>query len=399
MSDEQGGGGLLILTIGLLLALHNANRFGIAVLFGPLRVRYRGAYAAVGNLFSAYPLAYACSQIPVGFLADRMDPRRLILLGTAGATVAGVVFALTDTYGVGVAARLVAGVCGAMIYTPAMTFGIGSFPAARRGAALGAAYAGVGLGTATSLAALPVLVEWLGLSGALLCLAGFAAVMTVVTPLGLDIRKKDRPRGRSTPGSLLRQRGFLYLLGFSFLGFFNIYALLTWLPAYLSDGLGVSPARAGALAALVNISMTISSPLVGKLSDLMSSRRPILRIGALCGVAAFVILATTRAVSLVLAAGVLAGIASAMTTAPMMLFASERFGAGAAGLAVGMVNAVGQTGSSLSGVVFGPLLDATGSFGSIWWSCIPIGLVRFALLEMIRDEAGSGSTILKAESS
>ena len=89
MSDEQGGGGLLIVTIGLLLALHNANRFGIAGLFGPLRVRYRGAYAAVGNLFSAYPLAYACSQVPVGFLADRMDPRRLILLGTAGATVAG----------------------------------------------------------------------------------------------------------------------------------------------------------------------------------------------------------------------------------------------------------------------------------------------------------------------
>ena len=85
MSDEQGGG-LLLLTIGLLLALHNANRFGIAGLFGPLRVRYRGAYAVVGNLFSAYPLAHACSQVPVGFLADRLDPRRLILLGTAGAT-------------------------------------------------------------------------------------------------------------------------------------------------------------------------------------------------------------------------------------------------------------------------------------------------------------------------
>ena len=156
MSDELGGTGLILLTIGLLLALHNANRFGIAGLFGPLRVRYRGAYAVVGNLFSAYPLAYACSQVPVGFLADRLDPRRLILLGTAGATVAGVVFALTDTYGVG----------------------------------------------------------------------------------------------------------------------------------------------------------------------------------------------------------------------------------------LGMVNAIGQTGSSLSGIVFGPLLDATGSVGSIWWSCIPIGVVRWALLQMIGDEPG-----------
>ena len=100
---------------------------------------------------------------------------------------------------------------------------------------------------------------------------------------------------------------------------------------------------------------------------------------------------------LVLVAGVLAGTASSMTTAPMMVFASERFGAGSAGLAVGMVNAIGQTGSSLSGIVFGPLLDATGSFGSIWWSCIPIGVVRWALLQMIGDEPGPDPGAAAAE--
>jgi hypothetical protein len=62
VSDELDGTGLILLTIGLLLALHNANRFGIAGSFGPLRARYDGAYAAVANLFSAYPLAYACSR-------------------------------------------------------------------------------------------------------------------------------------------------------------------------------------------------------------------------------------------------------------------------------------------------------------------------------------------------
>lgn len=61
MSDELDGTGLILLTIGLLPALHNANPLGIAGLLGPLRVRYRAAYAAVGNLFGAYPLAYACS--------------------------------------------------------------------------------------------------------------------------------------------------------------------------------------------------------------------------------------------------------------------------------------------------------------------------------------------------
>jgi len=118
-------------------------------------------------------------------------------------------------------------------------FGIASFPAARRGVAIGAADTGVGLGAATSLAALPVLVELIGLTGALLSLAAFAAVMTVLAPRGLAIQRQARPRARATPRSVLGQREFLCLLDFSFLGFFTTYALLTWLPAYLSSGLGV----------------------------------------------------------------------------------------------------------------------------------------------------------------
>lgn len=389
MTEDQGGGALLLLTIGLLLALHNANRFGIAALFGPLRLRFRGAYTAVGNLFSAYPFAYACSQIPVGYLADRVDPRRLILIGTSTVTVTGAVFAMTDSYAVALGARLLAGVCGALIYTPAMTFGIAAFPAARRGAAIGVAYTGVGLGIAASLSILPALVEPLGLTGTLLVLTAFAALMTVLSPIALSLRRHERPRHRPSPRGLLQQRAFRSLLGFSFLGFFTTYAMLTWLPAYLTDALGVSASRAGMLAAVANVTMTVASPVVGRLSDVIGSRRRVLEIGALLTVAAFAVLATLRSVPLVVLASVLAGVASAMTTAPLFVFAGERFGEGTAGLAVGMVNAIGQTGSALSGVVFGPLLDVTGTFASIWWTCVPIGIVRYWLLRAVADSPHS----------
>ncbi len=384
MNEDGGSHGLLLVTIGLLLALHNSNRFGIAGIFGPLRVRFRGTYAAIGNLFSAYPLAYACSQIPVGYLADRLDPRRLILVGTSLATVTGSVFAVTPIYGLAFACRLLAGLSGALIYTPAMTFGIGVFPAAKRGMAIGAAYTGVGIGTATSLAVLPVLAAHFGLTTALLGVAGFAATMTVLAPVGMAIPRPVGPKVRPSVGGLLRQRAFLYLLGFNFLGLFGTYALLTWLPSYLSDALGVPGTRAGALAALVNITMTVSSPLVGKLSDVVPRRR-VLLYGALLSLGAFTVLATTHSVPLVLVASIIAGTASAMNTAPLMVFAGERFGRGTAGLAVGMVNAIGQTGSSLSGVVFGPLLDFTKSFAVIWWTCLPIAAVRLLLLRAVSD--------------
>ena len=383
MSNEPRRSGLLLLTIGLLLALHNANRFGIAGVFGPLRLRFHGAYAAVGNLFGAYPLAYALSQIPVGYLADRVDPRRLILVGTAIATATGILFALTDSYAVALGARLLAGVSGALIYTPAMTFGITAFPVGRRGAAIGVAYVGVGLGTAAALAGLPALVQYLGLTGGLLVLAGFGAVMTVFAPIGLSL-PRTTPQARPAGVGLLRDRSFRALLGFSFLGFLTTYAILTWLPAYLSDALGIAPTTAGILAAIPNLSMTVAAPPAGKLSDVLGRRR-VLALGAVGSVAAFAMLAATPSPPVVLLAGVVAGVATAMTTAPLFVFASENFGQGAAGLAVGMVNGAGQIGSSLSGVVFGPMLDWTGSFASIWWSCIPIALVRYALLARVRE--------------
>lgn len=384
MSEGGGRHGLLLLTLGLLLGLHSSNRFGIAGIFGPLRVRFRAAYAAVGNLFSAYPLAYACSQIPAGYLADRLDSRRLILVGTSLATVTGIVFAVTPVYGVALVCRLIAGVGGALIYTPAMTLGIAAFPPAKRGMAIGAAYTGVGIGTASSLAVLPILVARFGLTSALLGIAGFAGAMTILAPIGMAIRRPEGAKARQSVAGLLRQRAFLFLLGFSFLGFFTTYALLTWLPSYLSDALGVPTTRAGALAALVSITMTVSSPLVGKLSDMVPRRR-VLLYGSLLNLGAFTMLATTHSVPLVLVAGIIAGTASAMNTAPLMVFAGERFGRGRAGLAVGMVNAIGQTGSSLSGVVFGPLLDFTKSFAVIWWTCIPIAAVRVLLLQAVSD--------------
>lgn len=341
VSDESRRPRLLLLTIGLLLALHNANRFGIAGIFGPLRLRFQGAYAAVGDLFGAYPLAYALSQIPVGYLADRVDPRRLILVGTAVATATGILFAFTDFYAVAFAARLVAGVSGALIYTPAMTFGITTFPVARRGTAIGAAYVGVGLGTAAALAGLPVLVERLGLTGGLLVLAGFGAVMTAFTPIGLSLRR-TAPRARPRSGGLLWERSFQALLGFSFLGFLTTYGLFTWLPAYLSDALGLAPTTAGVLAAIPNISMTVAAPPAGKLSDVLGRRR-VLALGAAGNVGAFVMLAATPWLPVVILAGIVAGVATAMTTAPLFVFASERFGQGAAGFAVGIINGVGQS--------------------------------------------------------
>jgi MFS transporter, ACS family, D-galactonate transporter len=383
--DAKRRSGLLLLTIGLLLALHNANRSGIAGLFRPLRGRFHGAYTAVGNLFSAYPLAYACSQIPAGFLADRLDPRRLILAGTAIMTLSSFAFALTDSYGLALLARLVSGVCGALIYTPAMTFGIASFPAAGRGAAIGVAYTGTGLGNAASIAVLPAVAERFGLTPALLSLAAFGLVMTALGPIGLAVRGPERPRERAGAASLFGQRPFQLLLAFSFLGFFTTYAIVTWLPAYLSDALGVPVSRAGVLAALMNVSMTVSSPLVGKLSDVVPSRRRILELGVVSSLVAFVVLAASRSVVIAVLASIVAGAASAMNTAPLMVFATERFGAGSGGLAVGSLLAFGQTGASLSGVVFGPLLDFTGSFRWIWMTCIPLAVTRYFLLTAIPD--------------
>ena len=53
-------------------------------------------YTQSGLVVSAFTLAYGFGQLPAGWLADRIDPRKLMTVGISGVALAGVaLFSIT----------------------------------------------------------------------------------------------------------------------------------------------------------------------------------------------------------------------------------------------------------------------------------------------------------------
>lgn len=63
-----------------------------------IRNEFNLSYTRASFVTSAFALANGTGQLPAGFLADRIGPRVLILVGTLGVAAGGVLVGLSQTY-------------------------------------------------------------------------------------------------------------------------------------------------------------------------------------------------------------------------------------------------------------------------------------------------------------
>ena len=63
-----------------------------------IRSAFNLDYMQSGLVVSAFTLAYGFGQLPAGWLADRIDPRKLMTVGISGVTLAGILVGLSQTF-------------------------------------------------------------------------------------------------------------------------------------------------------------------------------------------------------------------------------------------------------------------------------------------------------------
>jgi len=94
-------------------------------------------YAQSGLLISAFSLAYGISQLPAGWLADRIGPRALITIGISGVALAGFFVGLTYHYAMLAFLFAMMGVLGGGYHPAAPPLISASVPPENRGRAMG----------------------------------------------------------------------------------------------------------------------------------------------------------------------------------------------------------------------------------------------------------------------
>jgi MFS family permease len=268
------------LSLGLvpLFMLAHFSHHVVTALPVPLLPMIRGDfslnYTQSGLLISAFMLSYGISQMPAGWLADRLGPRLLITIGISGVALAGLLFGLSQTYIMMIAFLVLMGVAAGGYHPAAPPLIISSVQLKNRGKALGFHITG---GSASyflaPLIGVAIATAW-GWRGSFIGLAipTFALGIIIYVILGRLQEKDEKGQRRvnsdsetpATPGRRYRLVAFLILSTFTQA---VILSTIAFIPLFMVDHFGVGERTAAVFIAIVYSAGLWAGPLGGYLSD------------------------------------------------------------------------------------------------------------------------------------
>ena len=341
-----------------------------------------GLSAVEKSLLVAVPVVVgSVGRIPVGAMTDRFGARTMFPLISA-LTILPVLF--IGFVGNGSYAMMLLG--GFVLGLGGTTFAIGIplvnewFPPAKRGTALGIFGAGMG-GTAISAFSTVQLKNAFGLQFPFTLVAVALAVFAVVGYLVL----RDAPGRTIHSGSVVRrtwdtfrlpvtlQMSFLYAVGFGGFVAFSVY-----LPIYLRDAFGLSPADAALRTAGFVVLAVVMRPVGGILSDRIHPV-PVL-VGCFAVVAVFAAISALERPLAPLGTVAFLAMAAALGAASGAVFALVALAAppGKVGAVTGIVGAAGGLGGFVPPLVMGAVYGWIGNYRPGLWLLAVTALVAAA---------------------
>jgi len=153
---------VLVIWLFLLSAVAFLDRTNLLIAAISLRSEYQLSYVQLGRVLSAFSAGYAIFQVPGGWLAGRIGPRRLLTLGVLWWGLFTVLTTTVSTHikealALLIAVRFALGMGEAVIYPASNQLVARWFPVRERGIANGWIFAGVGAGSVLT----PLLIPWI----------------------------------------------------------------------------------------------------------------------------------------------------------------------------------------------------------------------------------------------
>ncbi len=283
-----------------------------------------------------YVLAYSIMSFAGGIAADAIGYPRVFRVGLAVSAVAFAAAAAAPAFEWLVAARILQGLSGGLVYGTAPGWMTATAPADQRGRVLGFLSATMGLAFAVG----PVV------AGALIDTFGWQAIFAVRAPMALaalawtwSVAPDSGMRAR-TPA--VRARDILRVpvllpAALTFLANAGVFAIWLLAPFYLVQVLGLGTFAAGALFMLTPLGTAVAAPLAGRVADRIGSRGPMVAGLAIESVALLLLSGAGAATSVAVVGAALfaAGFGLGVFQPPNMSLVMGEFPAGQQGAAGG----------------------------------------------------------------
>lgn len=253
----------------------------------------------VGALGSAYNLPYGLGQLPGGWLADRIGPHKLILVGISGVAIAGLLVGIAPTYIVMAVFLVLLGLVGGGYHPAASPLVSASVAEQNRGRALGVHQIG---GTA-SFFLTPLIAA--AIASALGWRGSFIAVAIPTFFFGIALYFILGRRGyaaTSRPDTIEQAQTPIVpghrrrLVVFTILGVVlqvMVFSSISFVPLYANEILGINEATAASLLAIAHFAGLYAGPLGGYLSDRLGRVPVMLTVSLIAGPTIYLLHATS----------------------------------------------------------------------------------------------------------
>lgn len=292
----RGYAGRMLLALSLAWAVLQTGRFLLSPLLAAIIDDLAITKATAGLALTAFQLTYAVTQYPSGRWSDVLSRATLVVPGLAVLVAAFVAIGSATTYAIFVAGAVALGVGKGFFAIPSRAL-LADLFVSRRGRALGIYTAGTDVGgiLASALAVVTLAyatwrVSFVPIAAVLVGLAvlyaGWNRETYQVERVDLELTGTVR---RLVTTRSQREVLVAYALFYVFVG-----AFINFLPIYLVDAKGFTPATASAAFAVVFVVGAGVKPLSGSLSDTVP-RPAIGVVGLLVAVAAMAALVAVRA--------------------------------------------------------------------------------------------------------
>lgn len=360
----------------------------------------------LGFLSSAVFWGTLACALAAGWLVDRIGERKMLLLGPGIIAAAVAAFSLSSQFALLLLASFFIG-AGYSTINPLTNRGLASwFPPHQMAFAIGMKQSGMPLGNAIAAAVLPGLAVTYGWQTTAHTLAVAVAISAVILtllyrpPATPPSRVIVPPPERNTPRqgilSLLLANKKLLLAGMMGMGFCMVQiSLMTFLIPYLTDTLAFLPVTAGYFLSLAQIGGAVSRPVFGFISDTAFGgiRQYTLILLAVLAASLVILVSLASAAFptwLLATVILLAGFTSMGWFGPFFALLTDLMGSQHVGLASGLGATINSISITISGPLFGFLVDTTGSYRlafQVFAACLLTATLVFYLSPLGREAA------------
>lgn len=362
---------------GLLAGLYlfvSLYRLSTGVLAEDLARAFGATATALGSLHAAFFYVYAPLQLVAGVLADRYGPRVTASVGAVAMHGGALLFAASPVFAAAFAGRLLMGLGASVIFIATLRFCANWYRADEFATVSGLTIAVSGLGGIVATYPLALAVTAVGWRVAVAALALVGLAIAAGAYLGVRNEPDDpavfgAPEAHGTTSmadvidNLRRVLGSLQTWNIGAIYFVatgvNITVFGLWGVPYLVQIHGLSVPDAAAITLLGSLGLATGPPAVGRLSDRLESRVPLMVVAGVVFVASYAAIAVTGdpplavvALAFFGAGFLIGGYALGLTVM------KESHRAAASGTATGAVNTAGFLGAAVFPTAMGALLDA-----------------------------------------